>query len=70
MTEIFFLNIFTNLPKNKDYENANLPLLLFVTVTFVKNLNVLQSDDRISALDAVITEIAYRLNKDSVVDAI
>ena len=62
MTEIFFLNIFTNLPKNKDYRNANLPLLLFVTVTIVKNLNVLRSDGRISALDAVITEIAYRLN--------
>ena len=39
MTEIFFYNFFANLPKNKDYRNANLPLLLFVTVTFVKNLN-------------------------------
>ena len=62
MTEIFFQNFFANLPKNKDYENANLPLLLFVTVTFVKNLNVLRSDGRISALDAVIPEIDERLN--------
>ena len=62
MTEIFFRIFLPIFRKKKDYKNANLPLLLFVTVTFVKNLNVLQSDGIISALDAVIPEIDERLN--------